>query len=50
MYQGSGINYLKPYGREELGCLYVEEYQTIHSYEDGLDTPVLNGTSVSMIL
>ena len=50
MYQGSGIDYLKPYGKEELGYLYLDEYENIYSYKDGLDTSVLSGTHVNMIL
>jgi len=50
MYQGSGIDYLKPYGHEELGYLYLDEYKNIYSYIDGLNTNVLKGENVSMIL
>ena len=50
VYQGSGIDYLKPYGKEELGYLYLEEYQSIYTYENGLDTNVLSATNVSMII
>jgi CRISPR-associated endonuclease/helicase Cas3 len=49
-YQGSGIDYLKPYGIEELGYLYLDEYVNIYSYEDGLDTSVLSGENVSLII
>lgn len=49
-YQGSGIEYLKPYGIEELGYLYLDEYIKIYSYEDGLDTSVLSGENVSLII
>jgi len=49
-YQGSGIEYLKPYGVEELGYLYLDEYKNIYSYKDGLDTSVLSGENVSLII
>jgi len=49
-YQGSGIEYLKPYGIEELGYLYLDEYRNIYSYQDGLDTSVLSGENVSLII
>ena len=50
LYEGSGINYLKPYGVEELGYLYLDEYKNIYSYEDGLDTTVLSGENISLIM
>ena len=50
LYQGSGIEYLKQYGVEELGYLYLEDYENIYSYEDGLDTSVLSGENVSLII
>jgi len=50
IYQGSGIEYLKQYAIEELGYLYLKEYQKIYSYEDGLDTKVLSGDNISMII
>jgi len=52
-YQGSGIEYLLPYckdGKEKYGYLYLEEYQSIYSYEDGLDTKVLKGGNVGMFI
>ena len=50
IYQGSGIDYLKPYGKMEFGYLYLEDWQTIYSYEDGLDTNVLSGDNIPMII
>jgi len=50
IYPNSGIEYLSPYGEEKYGYLYLEEFQTIYSYEDGLDTNVLTGNNVDMIL
>jgi len=49
-YQGSGIEYLMPYGQEKYGYLYLEEYQKIYSYEDGLDTSVLKGESGGLFI
>lgn len=49
-YQGSGIEYLKPYCKEKYGYWYFEEYQNIYSYEDGLDTSVLKGENVGMYI
>lgn len=49
-YQGSGIEYLMPYGKEEFGYLYLEEYHKIYSYEDGLDTSVLKGESGGLFI
>jgi CRISPR-associated endonuclease/helicase Cas3 len=55
-YQGSGIKYLKEYGYEKYGYLYLEKWNTecdgkrLYSYEDGLDTSVLKGDFVPMIL
>jgi CRISPR-associated endonuclease/helicase Cas3 len=50
IYRGSGIDYLKPYGVEEFGYLYLEEYENIYSYENGLDTSVLSGENVPLII
>ena len=50
IYQGSGVDYLKQYGVEELGYLYLEDWINIYSYEDGLDTAVLSGENVSLIM
>jgi len=55
-YQGSGIKYLKDYGDEKYGYLYLEKWYSecdgkkLYSYKDGLDTSVLKGDFVSMIL
>ena len=52
-YKGSGIDNLLPYckdGKEKYGYLYLEEYQNIYSYENGLDTNVLSGSNVGMFL
>jgi len=49
-YQGSGIEYLLPYGSEKYGYLYLEDYQSIYSYEDGLDTNVLKGKNVGIFI
>ena len=55
-YKNSGLNYLKDYGEEEYGYLYLKEWNTecdgkkLYSYEDGLDTSVLKGEFVSMII
>ena len=56
IYQGSGIDYLKQYGIEELGYLYLDGWQNVsgdkqlYTYEDGLDTRVLSGENVSLII
>ena len=56
VYKNSGINYLKDYGEEKYGYLYLKEWDTecdgrkLYSYEDGLDTTVLKGEFVSMII
>jgi CRISPR-associated endonuclease/helicase Cas3 len=50
IYRGSGIDYLKPYGVEEFGYLYLEEYENIYSYKDGLDTKVLSGENIPLII
>ncbi len=50
IYDGCGIEYLKPYGKDELGYLYLGEWETIYSYEDGLDTKVLKGGNVGMFI
>ncbi|KIM05814.1 MAG: hypothetical protein KN64_01720 [Sulfurovum sp. AS07-7] len=55
-YQGSGIKYLKDYGVEKYGYLYLEEWYSecdgkkLYSYKDGLDTSVLKGDFVDMIM
>jgi CRISPR-associated endonuclease/helicase Cas3 len=49
-YQGSGIEYLMPYGKEEYGYLYLKKYHQIYSYEDGLDTSVLKGESGGLFI
>ena len=55
-YQGSGIKYLKDYGEEKYGYLYLKEWYSeyngkkLYSYKDGLDTSVLKGDFVSMII
>ncbi len=49
-YQNSGIKYLKPYSEEKYGYLYLTEWKNIYSYEDGLDTSVLSGDFVGMII
>jgi len=56
LYQGSGIDYLKQYGDEELGYLYLKDWQNksdniqVYTYEDGLDTRILSGENVSLII
>ncbi|MDD5373781.1 MAG: CRISPR-associated helicase Cas3' [Sulfurimonas sp.] len=55
-YHGSGIKYLKDYGDEKYGYLYLEKWYSecdgkkLYSYKDGLNTSVLKGDFVSMIL
>lgn len=56
-YRGSGVNYLKVYGYEKYGYLYLESWYStnsdgvqLYSYKDGLDTSVLRGEFVSMII
>ncbi|MDY0322217.1 MAG: CRISPR-associated helicase Cas3' [Arcobacteraceae bacterium] len=55
-YQGSGIKYLKDYGEEKYGYLYLKEWYSeynskkLYSYKDGLDTSVLKGDFVDMIM
>jgi len=55
-YPKSGIECLKAYGEEKYGYLYLKEWNTecdgkkLYSYKDGLDTSVLKGDFVSMIL
>ncbi|MFA6136778.1 MAG: CRISPR-associated helicase Cas3' [Sulfurimonas sp.] len=55
-YPKSGIEYLEAYGEKKYGYLYLKEWNTqcdgkkLYSYKDGLDTSVLKGDFVSMIL
>jgi len=55
-YPKSGIEYLETYGEKKYGYLYLKEWYTIcdgkklYSYKDGLDTSVLKGDFVSMII
>ena len=52
-YQGSGIENLLPYckgSKEIYGYLYLEEYQNIYSFKNGLDTSILGGGNVGMFL
>ena len=56
-YHGSGLEYLKDYGYEKYGYLYLKEWQNqkndetqLYTFEDGLDTNVLKGKFVDMIL
>ena len=56
-YQGSGVDYLKQYGYEELGYLHLDDWENkssdniqLYTYEDGLDTSVLSGENVSLII
>ncbi|MCD6654470.1 MAG: CRISPR-associated helicase Cas3' [Sulfurovum sp.] len=55
-YPNSGIEYLKAYGKEKYGYLYLKEWDAesegkkLYSYEDGLDTSILKGEFVSMII
>jgi CRISPR-associated endonuclease/helicase Cas3 len=55
-YTKSGIEYLETYGEKKYGYLYLKEWYTIcdgkklYSYKDGLDTSVLKGDFVSMII
>jgi CRISPR-associated endonuclease/helicase Cas3 len=43
IYHGSGVDFLKEYGIEKYGYLYLEHYNDIYSFENGLDTNVLKG-------
>lgn len=56
-YQNSGIEYLKQYGEEKYGFLYLRDWNTknkdgiqLYTYNDGLDTNILKGTFAGMIL
>lgn len=56
-YPNSGIQYLKDYGCEKYGYLYLKEWWNqkddgtqLYTYEDGLDTNVLKGKFIDMIL
>lgn len=55
-YPKSGIEYLEAYGEKKYGYLYLKEWYSkcdskkLYSYEDGLDTSVLKGDFVSMII
>lgn len=55
-YPKSGLEYLKAYGEEKYGYLYLEKWYSecdgkkLYSYKDGLDTSVLKGDFVSMII
>ena len=56
-YPNSGLKYLKDYGYEKYGYLYLKDWQNqkndgtqLYTYEDGLDTSVLKGDFVPMIL
>lgn len=55
-YPKSGIEYLEAYGEKKYGYLYLEEWYSecngkkLYSYKDGLDTSVLKGDFVSMII
>jgi CRISPR-associated endonuclease/helicase Cas3 len=55
-YPKSGIEYLEIYGEKKYGYLYLKEWNAecngkkLYSYKDGLDTSVLKGSFVSMII
>lgn len=55
-YPKSGIEYLETYGEIKYGYLYLKEWYSecdgkkLYSYKDGLDTSVLKGEFVDMIL
>jgi len=55
-YPKSGIEYLETYGEKKYGYLYLEEWyfecdgKKLYRYKDGLDTSVLKGDFVSMII
>jgi len=59
-YQGSGIENLQPYCKEEYGYWYLKEEHIakddifdevrIYSYKNGLDTKVLKGENVGMFI
>ncbi|DAB31612.1 MAG TPA: hypothetical protein CFH79_08175 [Sulfurospirillum sp. UBA11407] len=55
-YPKSGIEHLEAYGEKKYGYLYLEEWYSecngkkLYSYKDGLDTSVLKGDFVSMII
>ena len=55
-YPKSGIEYLEVYGEKKYGYLYLKEWNAecdgkkLYSYKDGLDTSVLKGDFVSMII
>ena len=50
IYQGSKIDYLTPYGVKKYGYLYLNEFENIYSYKDGLDTSVLSGDNIPLII
>ncbi len=51
IYDGCGVDNLKPYGKDELGYLYLDEWRNIYSYKDGLDTSVFGkGGNVGMFI
>ena len=50
IYQGSKIDYLTPYGVKKYGYLYLNEFEDIYSYKDGLDTSVLSGDNIPLII
>jgi len=51
IYDGCGVDNLKPYGKAEYGYLYLEEWENVYSYKDGLDTSVLGkGGNVGMFI
>lgn len=55
-YPKSGIEYLEIYGEKKYGYLYLKEWYSdcdgrkLYSYNDGLDTSVLKGEFVNMII
>ena len=55
-YKDSGIKNLEAYGEKKYGYLYLKEWdakcdgRNLYSYKDGLDTSVLKGDFVSMII
>jgi CRISPR-associated endonuclease/helicase Cas3 len=55
-YENSGLQYLKKYGDEKYGYLYLKDWNTVadkkklYDYKNGLETSVLSGKFVPMIM
>jgi CRISPR-associated endonuclease/helicase Cas3 len=51
IYDGCGVDNLKPCWKEEYGYLYLDKWENIYSYRDGLDTKILGkGGNVGMFM